>query len=270
MTVLINEWVRVLINNGTENLIFIMAVVFVFGVTLKVLLYVLVRSELNLSLAIETRTHRYLERKYEDLENTSGFHAVVESILKRTYEEVYIRRKKMLRKRKGDPEAAVLHKVFLIEDGVRTVIKDTLNQTKYHQLENTPDFKSIAKYVFGSNPYFTRLWGFLPVGTTNSVLGILPGLFIVGGILGTFLGISKGLPALKAMDPGNVTAAQATLGHFLESMTFAMNSSVIGIFLSVCFTILNSFLSVNSLYVKLVDRYVHSLELLWKDTSNNG
>lgn len=267
MTELINKWCLIIIQNGTENLILLMIIVFAVGVVLKLLMYFLVRSELNLAKAVETRTHRYLDHLYEDIERSSGFHGVVEAILRRTYDEVYVRRSKLRRKRKGDPEVAVLHRVFLVEDGAKSVIKDTLNQTKYHDRERVPDFKGIAKYVFMSNPYFTRLWGVVPVGTTNSVLSILPGLFIIGGIFGTFLGISRGLPALKTIDPGNVAAAQATLGNFLESMTFAMNSSVVGIFLSVCFTVLNSFLSLNSVYVRLVDKFTHSLELIWKDTS---
>jgi hypothetical protein len=101
----------------------------------------------------------------------------------------------------------------------------------------------------------------------NNVFSRLPSLFIIGGIFGTFLGISKGLPALKAMDPGNIVAAQATLENFLESMTLAMYSSVVGIFLSVCFTLLNAFMSFNSMYLSLVDRFTQSLELLWKETS---
>ena len=81
------------------------------------------------------------------------------------------------------------------------------------------------------------------------------------------MGISNGLPALKAIDPGNFVAAQATIGNFLGSMTFAMYSSVVGIFLSVCFTVMNAFMSLNTMYLNLVDRFTGSLELLWKETN---
>lgn len=267
MNIIINNLCASLIQYGTENLMFLMILVFFVGAVLKLLMYYLIRCELNLSSAIETRTHRYLKSKEEGIEGPATFPGVVEAILRKTYEELYLKRRKMFRKRKGDPQVAVLYKMFLVEDGARSLIDDTLKQTRYHHADNEPDFKSISKYVFMSNPYFNKLFGIIPIGIMNSVLSILPSLFIIGGILGTFLGISKGLPALKAIDPGNVAAAQATLGNFLESMTFAMNSSVVGIFLSVCFTIMNTFLSLNSVYIRLVDKFTHSLELIWKDTT---
>ena len=270
MSIIINNLCTSLIQYGTENLMLLMILVFSVGVILKLLMYYLIRCEFNLSSAIETRTHRYLKSKQDGKEDTANFPGVVESILRKTYEELYLKRRKMFRKRTGDPQVAVLYKMFLVEDGARSLIDDTLKQTRYHHSDNKdnkPDFRSISTYVFMSNPYFNKLWGVIPIGIMNSVLSILPSLFIIGGILGTFLGISKGLPALKAIDPGNVVAAQATLGNFLESMTFAMNSSVVGIFLSVCFTIMNTFLSLNSVYVRLVDKFTHSLELIWKETN---
>jgi len=267
MSTTINQFVAGLIAYGTDNLMLLMIVVFVVGIVLRVLTYYLIKCEFNLSSGIETRTHRYLNQQYEESKRLKKFHDVVEFILKRTYEEMYVRRKKLLRKRKMDPSVAVLYQVFLVENGARSLIDDTLRQTRYHDVGNPPDFRGISKFVFMSNPYFTKLWGVIPVGLTNSVLGILPSLFIIGGIFGTFLGISKGLPALKTIDPSDVAAAQATLGNFLESMTFAMNSSVVGIFLSVIFTIMNAFLSLNNTYLSLVDKYTQSLELLWKDTT---
>jgi len=267
MTVFINNFIGTLITYGTNNLMILMIIVFFVGLILKVLMYYLVRCEFNLTTAFETRTHRYLNKKYEEGKNIRKFHEVVEFILRTTYNELYVARKKQFRKRKGDPSVAVLNKMFLVEDGARSLIDDTLRQTKYHDVGIVPDFESISKFVFRSNPYFTKLWGVIPVGVVNSALSVLPSLFIIGGIFGTFLGISKGLPALKTIDPGNIAVAQATLGSFLESMTFAMNSSVVGIFLSVCFTITNAFLSLNSTYLRLVDKFTQSLELIWKETN---
>jgi hypothetical protein len=270
MSAFVNDMVATLIAYGTLNLITIMIIVFFIALILKLLLYYLLKCEFNLSSAFETRTHRYLNNRYAEGKKLSKFHEVVEFILRKTYNEMYVTRKKQLRKRKMDPSVAVLNRMFLVEDGARSLIDDTLRQTKYHDRGRTPDFKNISKFVFTSNPYFTRLWGFIPIGVMNSVLNVLPSLFIIGGIFGTFLGISKGLPALKTIDPGDIAAAQLTLSNFLESMTFAMNSSVVGIFLSVCFTIVNAFLSLNTTYLGLVDKFTQSLELIWKETSVQG
>jgi len=161
----------------------------------------------------------------------------------------------------------MMDSMFFVEYGAKSLIDDTLKQTQYHDHGKAPDFKNIVKYIFNSNPYFNKLWGIIPLGLSNNIFSRLPSLFIIGGIFGTFLGISKGLPALKAIDPGNFVAAQATIGNFLGSMTFAMYSSVVGIFLSVCFTVMNAFMSFNTMYLGLVDRFTGSLELLWKETN---
>jgi hypothetical protein len=266
MKEIVNNITSTLVAYGAENLMMIMIIIFFIGVILKFLMYYLLRAEYNFSSAFETRTHRFINREYVEVKKINKFHEAVEFILKKTFNESYVARKKQYRKRKEDPKVAVFNKMFLVEVGANSLVNDTLKQTKYHDSGKAPDFKSITRYVFRSNPYFNKLWGFIPIGLTNNVFSKLPSLFIIGGIFGTFLGISKGLPALKAIDPGNIMAAQATLESFLESMTFAMYSSVLGIFLSVCFTVMNAFMSFNSVYLSLVDRFTHSLELLWKDT----
>jgi len=270
MSDIINNICMVLIDRGAENLMMIMVIVFFICVVLKFLMYYLLKAEQGFSSAIETRTHRYLNNEYSEGKSIKKFNHLVEFILGKAFSETYVSRKKQHRKRKGDPSAAVLSKAFLVEVGAQNLIQDTLKQTRYHDSGNAPDFKGLAKYVFRSNPYFNRLWGVIPIGLANNVFAVLPSLFIIGGIFGTFLGISKGLPSLKTIDPGNIIAAQATLETFLESMTFAMYSSVVGIFLSVCFTILNTLMSYNSVYLSLVDKFIQSLELMWKETNNKA
>ncbi|MGD2271379.1 MAG: hypothetical protein PVI06_13320 [Desulfobacterales bacterium] len=267
MTEIINDICTALIAYGADNLMPILIFVFFIGLILKFLMYYLLKAEYNFSSAFETRTHRFLNKEYQEDKKSGKFHEVVEFILNKTFHESYTARK-LFRKRKEDSKVAALNRIFLIETGAKSLIDDTLKQTKYHNGGQAPDFESISKFAFNSNPYFNKLWGVIPIGLTNNVFSRLPSLFIIGGIFGTFLGISKGLPALKAIDPGNIAAAQATLENFLESMTFAMYSSVVGIFLSVCFTIMNAFMSFNSMYLSLVDRFTQSLQLLWKETNS--
>ena len=266
MSEIINNVVTTLIAYGADNLMPILIFVFFVGVILKFLMYYLLKSEYNFSSAFETRTHRFLNKEYPEHNKFNKFHEVVGFILNKTFDESYTARR-IYRKRKEDSRVVALNRMFLIETGAKSLIDDTLKQTKYHDSSHVPDFDSISRFAFNSNPYFNKLWGVIPIGLMNNIFSRLPSLFIIGGIFGTFLGISKGLPALKAMDPGNIVAAQATLENFLESMTLAMYSSVVGIFLSVCFTLLNAFMSFNTMYLSLVDRFTQSLELLWKETS---
>lgn len=266
----LNNLISGFITFGADKLMAVMVAIFIVGLVLKFLVFFLLRRELSFSTAFETRTHRYIGGQYSDLKPFSKFHDLVEYLLKRTYQESYLIRKKQNRKRKDDSRVALMNKVFLIEEGVKTLVQDTLRQTRYHNNDSvSPDFGNIAKFVFRSNPYFTKLWGFISVGMVNNISSILPSLFIIGGIFGTFLGISKGLPALKLIDPADVAGSQMILRNFLESMTFAMYSSVVGILLSVLFTICNSVFSLNAIYLKLVDKFTQSLEILWKDTNMN-
>ena len=266
----VNNLISGFIAFGADKLMIAMIVVFVLGILLKLTVFLLLRRELFFSSSFETRTHRYLNGKYSDVRPFSKFHDLVEYLLKRTYQESYLIRSKQHRKRKEDSRVALINKVFLVEEGVKLIVQDTLRQTRYHDNDDErPDFSSITKFVFRSNPYFTKLWGFIPVGMVNNLSSILPSLFIIGGIFGTFLGISKGLPDLKLIDPSDVAGSQMILRNFLESMTFAMYSSVVGILLSVLFTLCNTVFSFNATYLKLVDKFTQSLEIIWKDTNMN-
>lgn len=102
--------------------------------------------------------------------------------------------------------------------------------------------------------------------TAQNLLTILPGLFIIGGIFGTFLGITAGIPALKQMDPTNAAVAKSTMGFFLDNMAFSLNTSVLGIFFSVCLTVVNSVFSTKQLEKESVHKLEHGLELLWQET----
>ena len=129
MSAFVNDMVATLIAYGTLNLITIMIIVFFIALILKLLLYYLLKCEFNLSSAFETRTHRYLNNRYAEGKKLNKFHEVVEFILRKTYNEMYVTRKKQLRKRKMDPSVAVLNRMFLVEDGARSLIDDTLRQT---------------------------------------------------------------------------------------------------------------------------------------------
>ena len=54
--------------------------------------------------------------------------------------------------------------------------------------------------MFENNPCFRKVFGYIPISVSNDFLAVLPGLFIVGGIFGTFLGIMKALPELGGME----------------------------------------------------------------------
>jgi hypothetical protein len=98
----------------------------------------------------------------------------------------------------------------------------------------------------------------------------LPGLFVVAGILGTFLGIKGGLSQLGGMNLADLEATKSTMDNFLHEIAFAMASSITGIVFSLLLHVWNVFLSPDRVYVSLVDRFESALDLLWYRADNNA
>ena len=111
--------------------------------------------------------------------------------------------------------------------------------------------------------------GIFSLSRTNDVLNILPSIFIVGGIFGTFLGIMKALPELTAMDITNAEASKVVIDSFLIKISFALSTSILGIVLSIIMSFMNALLSPTSTYVEIVDAFTSAAEILWNKSENN-
>jgi hypothetical protein len=123
--------------------------------------------------------------------------------------------------------------------------------------------------VFSSNPIFNRVCGLISLSRTNDVLNILPSIFIVGGIFGTFLGIMRALPELTAIDISDAVASKAVIDGFLIKISFALSSSILGIVISIVLSFMNTLLSPSSTYVEIVDTFNSAAEILWNKSDNN-
>jgi hypothetical protein len=161
-------------------------------------------------------------------------------------------------------------RIFLVKQGCAWLIKDILKQIKFLKWTNeTPKLLHITKATFHHNPVFNRVFGIFPIAGVNDVINILPGLFVVGGILGTFLGIVQGLPKLGGMNVQDVETTKNVMNHFLFEIAFAMNSSILGIIFSVAMTVINSIWSPERAYVSMIDRFESAMDLLWYRSDNN-
>ena len=132
-----------------------------------------------------------------------------------------------------------------------------------------PKLINITKATFSKNPAFNRLFGLVPSIAVNDFLNVLPGLFVIGGIFGTFLGVMKGLPELSAMDLNDPEKTKLIMDHFLVEISLSMGASITGIFLSVMMTIINTIMSPERLFEDIVDRFENSLDLLWNFSHSN-
>jgi hypothetical protein len=162
-------------------------------------------------------------------------------------------------------------RVFLIQDGIIRLIDDFLQHIRYLRKDHgqQPDFQEISNSVFGANPIFNRVLGIFSLSRTNDVLNILPSIFIVGGIFGTFLGIMKALPELTAMDITNAEASKIVIDNFLIKISFALSTSILGIVLSIIMSFMNTLLSPTNTFVEIVDAFNSAAEILWNKSENN-
>ena len=163
--------------------------------------------------------------------------------MQKTYYEIFELRKRYGR-RHPDQVMGINDRLFMVQEGTARIILDFLRQAQYlEKHQDHPKFLEMTKSVFEHNPFFGRLFGYISVNMLNNILNVLPGLFVIGGIFGTFLGIMEGLPTLGGMDVTDSTTSKAVMDSFLVKISFAMNTSIAGILLSVCMTILNTLLS---------------------------
>jgi hypothetical protein len=245
----------------------VMACTFVVGVTIRALIYYTVKAEARFTQQFEKKVYLYLGTLPQG--RVDSFYRITKTLLERTYYESFELRNRYKR-RNIDQVTTVTDRLFLIEAGVARLMKDTLKSVRYFRHGGAaPRFKDLSQGVFESNPVFNRILGIFPAGMLHEFLGILPGLFIIGGIFGTFLGIMKGLPGLGAMDIGNVEESKKVMDAFLLRIAYSMVTSSMGIFLSVVMTLINNFFSADAIYFSLVNRFAGNLETLWNESRNN-
>jgi hypothetical protein len=245
----------------------LMVFAFFVAVLARLLVYYTARAQFRFSREFEKRVRKY----YAHHEGTriDSFYQLVKKLLQDTYQECFEFKKKFKR-RNFDFITTIADRLFMIEEGATRLIQDCLRQVRYLKKEGTaPKMIEVAKSTFDNNNVFTRLLAIFPINMVNELLNILPGLFIIGGIFGTFLGIARGLPELGGMDLTNIEETKKIMDLFLVKISQSMIKSIVGIALSVFMTLINTLLSPEGLYYGLVNRFSDSLEHLWNETSRN-
>lgn len=241
-----------------------------FGVTLvlKLLVIYTVKRQQWFAREFEKRIIKHLDGRESSVPKGS-FYLTCKKLLERSYYELFEVRG-IMQRRNLDYLASPLDRLFAIQHGCARFVKDTLKEIRFlrHNGDN-PRFLEISKSVMGGNPAFSRLFGWMPLGPLNDLLNLIPGLFIIGGIFGTFLGIMQGLPELGNLDLKDAAASKVVMDTFLIKIAFSIGTSVIGIFFSVLLSILYSVVQVEKLFVKIVDTYDRCLTRLWESSENN-
>lgn len=249
---------------------YVMAAAFVAGLFFRAIIYFTVRRHEWFAKEFEKRVNRYMEAEVPGKVKDVSFYVLSKRMLERTYYELFEVRDRMKR-RKPDGVMSASDRIFLIRQGCAWLVRDILKQVKFLKwTEETPKLLNITKATFQHNPCFNRVFGVFPMEGLNELISILPGLFVVAGILGTFVGIAGGLQELGGMNLQDVENTKNVMDKFLHEISFAMGTSIAGIVFSLAAHIVNVLLNPERCYVSMVDRFESALDQLWYRSDNNN
>ncbi len=267
MNAAIVDMINLIVAYATDYLMPALLFGFLLAVIMRLLITMTIHRQKRFVKEFCKRIHQDINQNPEP---HGSFYNHVEKALTRTYFETFELRERYKR-RNEDHIMTVGDRVFLIQDGIIRLIDDFLQHIRYLRKGNgqQPDFQEISNSVFGSNPIFNRVLGVFSLSRTNDVLNILPSIFIVGGIFGTFLGIMKALPELTAMDITNAEASKIVIDNFLIKISFALSTSILGIVLSIIMSFMNTLLSPTNTYVEIIDAFNSATEIMWNKSETN-
>lgn len=253
---------------ATAYLVGFMILLFVTGAVLKALIYYTVRRQEWFSKEFEKRVDNFMDDRNPD--SKVSFYMIVKRLLEKTYYELF-RVRYAMKRRKPDVLMTVADRLFLVKQGSAFFVNDILKPLRHVKYvdSNHPKLFSTTKKAFARNPSFSKVLGLFPSSRMNDVVNILPGVFIILGVFGTFVGIMKALPLLGTMDLNDIDAANATMDKFLLKISFSMSTSLVGIVLSVTMSFLNAALAPEKVFINAVDRFEAALDALWHLSSDN-
>lgn len=254
---------------AVELLTPIMVVAFFVGGAFRFLIWFTVRRHDWFAQEFEKRVNRFIEGERPGNVKNASFYSLTKQLLERTFYEAFELRERM-RRRKKDHVDSLGDRIFVIRQGCAWLVRDILKQLKFLKWhDNNPKLINITRATFQQNPCFNRVFGVIPLSGVNDVLNILPGMFVIGGIFGTFMGIVNGLPKLGGMNVQDIEMTKTVMDGFLYEVSFAMNSSIIGILFSVLMTFTNTIFSPEKVFVSMIERFENSLDLIWYRSDNN-
>ena len=248
---------------------YMMGVVFVFAAYFRWIIYYTVRRHEWFARQFENRVHKFIESEACLNMSDVSFYTLSKRVLEKTYYEIFASRDHK-KNQNSDHVMSMNDRIFLVKQGCAWLVKDILKQLKHLKWsKETPKLQQITRATLHHNPCFNKVFGVIPMGALNDLISVLPGLFVVAGILGTFLGIKGGLIQLGGMDLSDIEGSKTIMDNFLHEIGFAMASSITGIGFSLTLHVINTSLSPERVFVSLVDRFESSLDLLWYRSDNN-
>lgn len=131
----------------------------------------------------------------------------------------------------------------------------------HHQ--TPPNFTELTHRIMSQDPHWTKVMKHFPIDGVSRMIDILPGLFIVLGVFGTFIGISMALPEIANINFDDLAGSEQTINNFVLNVTYAMKTSIAGIFLSMTLTVLNTMSPIRQTRARVFKKVETALQMLW-------
>ncbi len=144
-----------------------------------------------------------------------------------------------------------------------SVISNLLNEKSVFESNFPPNYNDLATRVLERDKNWVKLFGVIPIEGLSRFIDILPGIFVILGILGTFIGISLALPEIAEIDFENMSGSSDVLSNFVGKVTLSMSTSIIGIICSLAMTLLNTLFPVKGVRNLIVKNMINTVERIW-------
>lgn len=148
-------------------------------------------------------------------------------------------------------------------EGKRSIIMGVKQNLGAFKSPHPPNFSELTSRILAQDKKWTTIAGFIPTTTLGRFLDILPGLFIVGGIFGTFIGITGALPRIAEIDLSKLDEAGPIINAFVASVAYSMNTSISGIIYNVIMTLLNTAFPITAVREEVHKSLERSFEFMW-------
>lgn len=167
---------------------------------------------------------------------------------------------------KTNKEASPGRKIMSVREyagGSQSLVHSLKSETNAFKAKQKPNFDQLTHRVMSKDAHWMKLHNVLPIEGVIRVIDVLPGIFIVIGIFGTFVGITNALPRIANIDFNNISGSSSVLSIFVKDVSFAMETSIAGIAFSLIVSFLNTLFPINTIRNAISTELENCLEYLW-------
>lgn len=247
---------------ASDYLIETMSIVFAIALILRFMAY---RANKKDQLYYSTFT-REIEKRVErddigkiELEDIEAY---VEGLLDEVAQSLPSRGLRMLKPNK-EASGRKIMSVREYAGGSQSLVHSLKSETNAFKAKQKPNFDQLTHRVMGKDAHWIKLHNLLPIESVIRMIDVLPGIFIVIGIFGTFVGITNALPRIAEIDFNNISTSSSVLSVFVKDVSFAMQTSIAGIAFSLIISFLNTLFPISTIRNAIASELENCLEYLW-------